>query len=87
MQCNGIIFYCSHYLLRISLSGVVHGATFIDAVVDEVGEEDAEHHHDEDRAEDQEEVLVHVELILSVDHRSLLVGEVVKHLNKNICRK
>ena len=72
-----MIFYCSHYLLRISLSGVVHGATFIDAVVDEVGEEDAEHHHDEDRAEDQEEVLVHVELILSVDHRSLLVGEVV----------
>ena len=68
--------------------GVVHlhdSATFIDAVIDEVGEEDAEHHHDEDRAEDQEEVLVHVELILSVDHRSLLVGEVVEHLN--ICGK
>ena len=54
-------------------------------MIDEVGEEDAEHHHDEDRAEDQEEVLVHVELILSVDHRSLLVGEVVEHLN--ICGK
>ena len=80
-------FIIATTFLEFPSLGVVHGATFIDAVVDEVGEEDTEHHHDEDRAEDQEEVLVHVELILSVDYRSLLVGEVVKHLNKNICRK
>ena len=58
-------------------------------MVDEVGEEDAEHHHDEDRAEDQEEVLVHVE-DLSVHFlqcSSLLQEERVQNVIHRLPRK
>ena len=50
-----------------------------DAAIEEEGAEDTEHGDDEHGAEYEEEVLVEVELVLSVDHGSLLRARICPH--------
>ena len=54
-------------------------AALHDAAIEDEGAEDTEHDDDEHSAEDEEEILVKVELVLSVDDGSLLSAGVCPH--------
>ena len=58
---------------------LANDAALHDAAIEEEGAEDTEHDDDEHGAEDEEEILVEVELVLSVDDGSILSAGVCPH--------
>ena len=50
--------------------------TFVNAVIEEVGEENTEHDDDEDSTEDQKEIFMKIEFVLRVDDRCFIFSKI-----------
>ena len=69
----------SHFLGVINdlCDVLLDDAALVEASVDAVGEEEADHDEDEDSAEDEEEVFMEIELIFCVNHTSFFMAKII----------